>query len=239
MKTAKRLILSSLFAVTALLCACATNETAPEENASPEEETPQTEAIASAPQEAPAPEPTPAPMLSQEENAEQESAAAKAEEPVYKYNHPIRNLILTSNYEIPALLAETAREENDVPYLLIPANLPCPASDTAIRFGGGKAKNDFTIPAEHLSKFIAYLRPQNVIILGNREYVSDIYRSAVPGRINVIEMDDTDWKINALKLRDQLRSPEVYKAYIDRRKEQIRKKREEAKAAAEETAAAK
>ena len=135
----------------------------------------------------------------------------------YKKHKNIPYLILTANYEIPHLLAKTAQDEKNVPFLLIPASTPLPSPETVITFNSKRdtIRYSMNIQALHLSKFIAYLRPRNVIILGNDEYISEIYKIAVPRQINVIEICDKDWKINALKLSNQLRSSEVYKSYND------------------------
>ncbi len=135
----------------------------------------------------------------------------------YKKHQEIPYLIITSNYEIPYLLVAAAQKDKNIPYLLIPADTPLPSPETVLTFNSKRENSHYSmdIQAVHLSKFIAYLRPRNVIILGDDEYVSEIYRMAVPSRINRIEIDDSDWKINVLKLANQIHSRSVYKAYAN------------------------
>ena len=85
--------------------------------------------------------------------------------------------------------------------------------ETPIRFGGSDEEQDFSIQALYLSKFIAYMRPLNVIILGDEKCVPEVFRGAVPEGIPVVEFKDRDWKINAMRLQDILYCPEITEVY--------------------------
>ena len=133
--------------------------------------------------------------------------------PDYKQSKPIEYLLLTSDQPLPLLLADTARKEKDIPFLAIPRDMEMLEEETPIRFGGSDEEQDFSIQALYLSKFIAYMRPLNVIILGDEKCVPEVFRGAVPEEIPVVEFKDRDWKINAMRLQDILYCPEITEVY--------------------------
>lgn len=179
---------------------------------------PETAAPAPAVEAEPTVQPTavgePAPDPASTVNEKEDVAEKKAEKkPVYKASKLIPYLILTSNYATPLFLAETAQKKTKCPVIVVPEALPFPEKGTllTVRMPGDET---VMIRAEDLSRFLAYLRPRNVIILGNSDVVPPIYSLAVPSGSKLIQVNDRAWKVNAIRLDDLLNtSPSIYHAY--------------------------
>ena len=127
----------------------------------------------------------------------------------YKKHKPLPYLVIVANYRIPRkVIAEYLRTKYDVPYILLPSNPGKPSKDDQVYFSGGKKNSgelEVALPAPQLSQFIAYLRPETVIILGDDSYINPVYRMAVPESIRKVEFSDSEWKVNTVRLDDFFR----------------------------------
>ena len=127
----------------------------------------------------------------------------------YRKHKPLPVLVVVANYRIPRkVIAEYLRSKYDVPYILLPADPGRPSKDDQVFFSGGK-KNagdlEVALPAPKLSQFIAYLRPETVIFLGDDTYINPVYRLAVPDDIRKVEFSDSEWKVNTARLDEFFR----------------------------------
>ena len=133
-------------------------------------------------------------------------AAKERKEPFwgYKKHKPLPYLVVIANYRIPRkVIAEYLRTEYDVPYILLPSNPGKPSKDDQVYFSGGKKNSgelEVALPAPQLSQFIAYLRPETVIFLGDESYINPVYRLAVPEGVRKVEFSDSEWKVNTVRL---------------------------------------
>ena len=126
----------------------------------------------------------------------------------YRKHKPIPYLVIVANYRIPRkVIAEYLRSDFDIPYILLPSDSGKPSKDDQLYFSGGKKSGELEVafPALQLSRFIAYLRPETVIILGDDSYINPVYRLAVPENIRKVEFDDSEWKLNAVRLDEFFR----------------------------------
>ncbi len=127
----------------------------------------------------------------------------------YRKHKPLPYLVIVANYRIPRkVIAEHLRTKYDVPYILLPSNPGKPSKDDQVYFSGGKKNSgelEVALPAPQLSQFIAYLRPETVIILGDDSYINPVYRLAVPESIRKVEFSDPEWKVNTLRLDEFFR----------------------------------
>ena len=226
---------AGLFALSNLTAAEAAEQPAPAAEQPGVQEAAQPAPAAKA--EAPAAEPArsvgePAPDPASTVN-EKESLPGKNEEKknvTYKGSKLIPYLILTANYATPVFLAETAQKKAGCPVIIVPEALPFPEKGTllTVRMSGSES---LMIRAEDLSKFLADLRPRNVIILGNSDVVPPIYSLAVPASSKLIQVDDRAWKVDAIRLDDLLNtSPAIYHAYRKYNKERMIQAEKAAKA---------
>ena len=117
--------------------------------------------------------------------------------------------MIVANYRIPRkVIAEYLRTEYDVPYILLPSDPGKPSKDDQVYFSGGKKNSgelEVALPAPQLSQFIAYLRPETVIFLGDESYINPVYRLAVPEGIDKVEFNDSEWKVNTARLDEFFR----------------------------------
>lgn len=122
----------------------------------------------------------------------------------YKKHKPLPVLLIVANYRIPRkVIAEHLRTKYDVPYILLPSDPGKPSKDDMVFFSGGKRNpggTEVALPAPQLSRFIAYLRPETVIILGDDSYINPVYRLAVPESVRKVEFNNSEWKVNTVRL---------------------------------------
>ena len=143
--------------------------------------------------------------------AEPVKAAKERKEPFwgYKKHKPLPYLVIVANYRIPRkVIAEYLRSKYDVPYILLPSDPGKPSKDDQVYFSGGRKNSgelEVALSAPQLSQFIAYLRPETVIILGNDSYINPVYRLAVPENIRKVEFSDAEWKVNTARLDEFFR----------------------------------
>ena len=143
--------------------------------------------------------------------AEVETVKKEKKEPFwgYKKHKPLPYLVVVANYRIPRkVIAEYLRTEYDVPYILLPSNPGKPSKDDQVYFSGGKKNSgelEVALPAPQLSQFIAYLRPETVIFLGDESYINPLYRLAVPEGIRKVDFSDSEWKVNTARLDEFFR----------------------------------
>lgn len=164
--------------------------------------------------------------LKTDANAEAEpvKAAKERKEPFwgYKKHKPLPVLVIVANYRIPRkVIAEYLRTKYDVPYILLPSNPGKPAKDDQVYFSGGKKNSgelEVALSAPQLSQFIAYLRPETVIFLGDESYINPVYRLSVPEGIRKVEFSNSEWKVNTARLDDFFRrtlKTDVSDHYLD------------------------
>lgn len=110
----------------------------------------------------------------------------------------VTTLVITGNYKRPLALAQLIRAESRQPYLLVPAQESglkdvffCPVSE---RTPAVKLR------AEDISRFVALLNPEKVIVLGDARYVPEKYVPVLDGRIPIVRIDCDDWERNAKML---------------------------------------
>ncbi len=140
----------------------------------------------------------------------------------YKKHKPLPCLVIVANYRIPRkVIAEYLRTKYDVPYVLLPSDPGKPSKDDQVYFSGGKKNSgelEVALPAPQLSQFIAYLRPETVIFLGDESYINPVYRLAVPEGIDKVEFNDSEWKVNTARLDEFFRrtlKTDVSDHYLD------------------------
>ncbi len=174
------------------------------------------------------PDPTVAMVDQSIQQAEQEKQAKK--HVVYKASKLIPYVLITADYEIPRIFAETARKQLNVPYIILLDNSKTPTAETEAVFFSPKAIRPMWIKAKDISKLLAYMRARDVIILGNSDYVPAFYQKAVPATSRKILVNSADWRLNAVKLSSIMNTDkitEAFETYRDRRAAELEQKRSE------------
>lgn len=157
----------------------------------------------------------------------------------YRKSKPIRYVIITSNYPTARFLADEARDRMDCTVIIVPEELPFPERGTLLTVIPADAEDAFGIRAEHLSRFLAYLRPQNVIMLGNDKILPPFYRPAIPASCNVINVIDNAWHVNAQTLDNIFNTKQKFYDLYSRYNYANKMQREQLNEAARRRAAAK
>jgi hypothetical protein len=109
----------------------------------------------------------------------------------------INTLVITANYKHPLIIAQLIQEETKQPYLLLPA-----ANSKGIFFNPPRARSEdaLEIREDNLARFIRFLSPKQVVILGDKRYVSEKYQKMIFKEIPVIRVSGNNWQ----KIADRL-----------------------------------
>jgi hypothetical protein len=122
------------------------------------------------------------------------------------YKGPYRdvvNLVVISNYAQPRLLADLIQTSNRQPYLLFPA-----------KEGGAyyfiPARGDaLEIREDRIRRFIDFLNPRQIIVLGDRRYISDQKMKLVDPKRPIIRFWCADWDKTAIAVGKFLDLPNL------------------------------
>lgn len=99
----------------------------------------------------------------------------------YKGPHKdIITLMITSNYTKPRLLSDLIQSEIRQPYILLPT------TEKGKIFFVPYKKAALEIHKDHLARFIKFVNPKQIIVMGNRKYVPEEY-------IKMIDPTQTVW----------------------------------------------
>ena len=130
----------------------------------------------------------------------------------WEYHGPKRDivtLVVCANYEQPRLLAELIQVESRQPYLLIPANDSgdiyfCPPT----KFGKTKM-----VPRKSFSRTISFINPEQIIVLGNNNYVPEYYVKALRKIAPVFVIDTETWQAAADSIAPMLNLSKLPRNY--------------------------
>ena len=105
----------------------------------------------------------------------------------------IETLIIVGNYRQPRLLAELVQNETKQPILVVPA------SGEGNVFFMPANRNDKTmdVKLEDLTDFIKFVKPEKIIVLGDKRYVPDKYLAVIDPKQTVIIVTNKKWAMVA------------------------------------------
>lgn len=113
----------------------------------------------------------------------------------YKGNkNDIETLIITGNYTKPRFLADSVMNETRQPYILI----PCTGQDKI--FFCPADGSEMELRESDLAKFINFIHPRQIIILGTKEYIPAKYFSGISAGSKICMMGN-DWANNAASIQ--------------------------------------
>ena len=103
----------------------------------------------------------------------------------------IVTLVVTGNYKHPLLIAQLIQQETKQPYLLVPA-----ASGKGIFFNPPRKRSEaaLEIREANLARFIRFISPKQIVILGDKRYVAEKYRKMIDKNIPVITVTGNNWQ---------------------------------------------
>ncbi len=100
-------------------------------------------------------------------------------------------LIITANYKHPLLIAQLVQDETKQPYLLLPT-----ASGKGIFFNPPRERSEAALEIRegNLARFIRFLNPKQIVILGDTRYVSEEYLEMIDKDIPLITITGNNWQ---------------------------------------------
>ncbi|MDD5697595.1 MAG: hypothetical protein PHH77_03165 [Victivallaceae bacterium] len=119
-------------------------------------------------------------------------------------------LFVTANYKHPLMIAQLIQAETKQPYLLLPA-----ARAEGIFFNPPRKRSEaaLEIREANLARFIRFLNPKQIVILGDTRYVPEKYRQMIDKDIPVITVTGSNWQRIADRLSFLLAACNVGKDY--------------------------
>ena len=100
-------------------------------------------------------------------------------------------LIITANYKHPLLIAQLVQDEIKQPYLLLPT-----ASGKGVFFNPPRKRSEAALEIRegNLARFIRFLNPKQIVILGDTRYVSEEYLEMIDKDIPLITITGNNWQ---------------------------------------------
>ncbi len=115
----------------------------------------------------------------------------------------IVTLVVTANYKNPRLLADLIQNESRQPYILVPAKQDV-NQDILYFCPVNSSKPALQIKKADFSRFVQFVNPQRVVILGDANYVPVEYEKSIDPNIPVIVIRGDDWNRAAAGLSNLL-----------------------------------
>ncbi len=131
----------------------------------------------------------------------------------------INTLMITRNYHHAVGLADLIQSYTGQPYLLLPAE-----GETQITFNPSGDNPSFGIHYSNLKRFMQFLRPKQVLFLGDESYVSKEYKQMLKVKKSW-SVSSSDWANNAERVGAFFKISSLKNEYIARFNEIDRRKR--------------
>jgi hypothetical protein len=117
-------------------------------------------------------------------------------------------LIVTGNYVNSRLLAELIQLENKQPVLVLPSG------EDKIMYALGPNKDAIEIKPENYRSFVKFLRPKQVLFLGDNQYVPQKYIDAVKDDVAIWSITNADWEQTAISAGRMLKMKKLSFDYL-------------------------
>jgi hypothetical protein len=113
----------------------------------------------------------------------------------------IMTLVVTSNYATPVMMAQLIQNENRQPFILLPKK-----GESKIFFWpAGKKNLAIEIREKNLPRFIKFVNPKQVIVLGDKRYVEQKYLDMIDKNITIVVVKNDNWEKSAMTLQKLLK----------------------------------
>ena len=105
----------------------------------------------------------------------------------------IETLIIVGNYRQPRLLADLVQNETKQPLLVVPA-----AGESKIFFmPADREDKTMEVKLEDMTDFIKFVKPNKIIVLGDKRYVPEKFLSVIDPSQTIIIVTNKDWAMVA------------------------------------------
>lgn len=112
----------------------------------------------------------------------------------------IQTLVVTANYLKPRLLVDLIQYETKQPIMLLPTQ-----PGGMIFFLPANGAEAQEIDSANFAKFIKFVNPKRILIIGDERFVSDNYVRQIDPNLTVWRVKNKDWKQVAEDAEDLLR----------------------------------
>ncbi len=141
------------------------------------------------------------------------AASAGAWDSAHFFDSPektVRTLVVTGNFTSPRLIAELVRKESHTPYLLFPAS-----GDSRIFFNPGGKGPALEILEQDVSRFVEFISPKRIVVLGDIRYVPQRYVNSLGGpKCEIVAIDSDNWLANATTIGNLLDCKSLTEDYL-------------------------
>ena len=121
----------------------------------------------------------------------------------------IITLVITANYAKPVVMAQLIQHENRQPFILLPKK----GEEKIFFWPAGKKNLALEIREKNLARFIKFLHPKQIIILGDKRYVPKKYLDAIDKNITTITIQNDNWNSSAMTLQKMLKLNTLYRDF--------------------------
>jgi hypothetical protein len=109
----------------------------------------------------------------------------------------INTLVLTANYKPPLILVQLLMASNRQPYVQVPNSKE--GKDSIYFFPAGKnaegaAADGLQVLEKDLKRFIRFVNPKQVMVVGDKRYVAEKYIKMIDKKIPIIIIKGGDWQ---------------------------------------------
>ena len=121
----------------------------------------------------------------------------------------IITLVITANYAKPVVMAQLIQHENRQPFILLPKK----GEEKIFFWPAGKKNLALEIKEKNLARFIKFLHPKQIIILGDKRYVPQKYLDAIDKNITTITVQNDNWNNSAMVIQKMLKLNTLYRDF--------------------------
>ncbi len=127
----------------------------------------------------------------------------------YPSRMTIKTLTILKNYRSPRILADIIQRRTAQPYILLPAN-----EKEEILFVPGRGMPFMGITQRQLAKFVKFINPKKIMILGGDSYVPSKYKEMFKENAFTVVFDSKQWWKNAEKAELFLNMKELKREFL-------------------------
>jgi hypothetical protein len=121
----------------------------------------------------------------------------------------IITLVITANYAKPVMIAQLIQHENRQPFILLPKK----GGDKIFFWPAGKNNLALEIREKNLARFIKFIAPKQVVVLGDKRYVAQKYLNMIDENITTVIIQNASWERGTITIQKLLKLNNLYRDF--------------------------
>ena len=121
----------------------------------------------------------------------------------------IITLVITANYAKPVMMAQLIQNENRQPFILLPKK----GGDKIFFWPAGRKNLAIEIREKNLARFIKFINPKQVIVLGDKRYVAQKYLDMIDKNITTVTIQNASWERGAKTIQKLLKLNNLHRDF--------------------------